>query len=126
MSCRELKAKKKVVLTEWQDFERMKSLTPHSITSYHNSETVEFPVEENDINVVCPALIESLQLWSSKMDIQSLQVALKQLVQYSYGIPTDNICLDAWKNLSFTFLNNHQLIWYVIEPCLNIMKTQLT
>ena len=87
-------------------------------------ETIQtFKVEE--IETISLSLMISLQLWSTRVREHDFGLALRQLVQYSCGIPKDSTWIEAWKQLSFAFSNNHKLVWHVVEVCTDILRTQI-
>lgn len=73
---------------------------------------------------ICTYLMAPIQLWCTKANENTLESALVQLVHKSYGLPGDPVCIDAWRNLSSVFINNHNLVWVVIQQCLDIMQSQ--
>lgn len=81
--------------------------------------------KDEEIEAISLSLMISLQLWSTRVCEHDFGLALRQLVQYSCGIPKDSTWIEAWKQLSFAFANNHKLVWYVIEACTDILKTQI-
>ncbi|GAA5798278.1 hypothetical protein HPULCUR_003678 [Helicostylum pulchrum] len=58
-----------------------------------------------------------------KVDDSLLVSALRQLVYKSNSLPGEAICIDSWRHLSFAFIHNYELIWSVIQPCVDIMKS---
>ncbi|CEP13984.1 hypothetical protein [Parasitella parasitica] len=86
--------------------------------------TQTFPNDQ--VETISKSLMIPLQLWSARATEESFTSAIRQLVQYSYGLPKDGTWIEAWKQLSFAFENNHRFIWPVIETCTNIMREQIS
>ncbi|KAG2196055.1 hypothetical protein INT47_008149 [Mucor saturninus] len=99
-------------------------LTPHNITTRkHNLVESDIIYSDEEIKKMSTYLIAPIQLWSTKVDENLLKSALIQLVRKSYGLPGDHVCIDAWRNLSHAFSNNHDLIWGVMQECIAIMQS---
>ncbi|KAF1804576.1 hypothetical protein V8B55DRAFT_1499181 [Mucor lusitanicus] len=100
---------------------------PQDITSLNLSATdVSEVFEPDQVQTISISLLLPLQLWSMRVSEQDFGSALRQLVHYCYGIPKDGTWIDAWKQLSFAFVKNHQLVWHVVEECTHILTSQIS
>ncbi|KAI8350928.1 hypothetical protein EDC96DRAFT_519232 [Choanephora cucurbitarum] len=99
--------------------------SPKDITLDHKStQDTQFSDQQETTQLIKSVLIMPVQLWSSRIDPISFKLCLKQLVHYSYGIPKDIICVEAWINLRFALMQHPEAVWIVIEQCVVIMKQQ--
>lgn len=81
--------------------------------------------EPDQVQTISISLLLPLQLWSTRVSEHSFGSALRQLVQYCCGIPKDGTWIEAWKQLSFAFVKNHQLVWNVVEECTHNLTSQI-
>ncbi|KAL9548394.1 hypothetical protein MBANPS3_005703 [Mucor bainieri] len=122
-----------------RDFKRLRGFTmPHSTRRLQGPQDIvslNIPataVEESEVfepdqvQALSTSLLLPLQLWSTRVSEHDFGSALRQLVQYCCGIPKDGTWIDAWKQLSFAFVKNHQLVWPVVEECTHILTSQIS
>ncbi|KAL7313618.1 hypothetical protein PS15m_007342 [Mucor circinelloides] len=99
---------------------------PQDIASFNSSATqVSKEFEPAQVETISVSLLLPLQLWSTRVNEHDFGSALRQLVRYCCGIPKDGTWIEAWKQLSFAFVKNHQLVWHVVEECTDILKSQI-
>lgn len=102
---------------------RSPPLTPQNMTQLKVS--AESPLTGKELETQSTWLMGPIQLWATKIGTSSFVGGLRELVRYSYGLPQDTTCIDAWRHLSFAFAKDHTLVWPVIEESLDIMQTQI-
>ncbi|KAI8641797.1 hypothetical protein BD408DRAFT_202394 [Parasitella parasitica] len=105
---------------------KMHPKTPGDIPPLYPTIEVTQKFTDDQVEAISKSLMIPLQLWSAQVGEQDFTLAVRQLVQYSYGIPKDGTWIEAWKQLSFAFENNHHLVWPVIETCTDILKEQIS
>lgn len=100
---------------------------PRDIALLHSSATTKASqvFEPDQVQAISVSLLLPLQLWSTRVSEADFGSALRQLVQYCCGIPKDGTWIEAWKQLSFAFVKNHQLVWHVVEACTQILVSQI-
>ncbi|KAI9348899.1 hypothetical protein BD770DRAFT_164252 [Pilaira anomala] len=105
------------------DFKVLPKLTPNTIMEYKTLRISKKKYTEEELKELCLTLMGPVQLWSTKVDDDILRIALKQLVYKTDSLPGESICINSWRHLAFAFMQSHQLIWSVIQPCVDIMKS---
>lgn len=100
---------------------------PQDIALLNSSATTKVSqvFEPAQVQAISVSLLLPLQLWSTRVSEADFESALRQLVQYCCGIPKDDTWIEAWKQLSFAFVKNHQLVWHVVEECTHILTSQI-
>ncbi|GAA5817484.1 hypothetical protein MFLAVUS_011032 [Mucor flavus] len=119
------------------DFTMLSKLAPNTIVDYKRSHASEkkYKDEDHKLNLLIRRIEGDMPYFNGSnstleykgnyqfVDNNLLVSALRQLVYKSNSLPGEAICIDSWRHLSFAFIHNHELIWSVIQPCVDIMNS---